>query len=750
MTGGNVHFLPIGESRPFIRIEHMERLRSRLSVGQAERNDDAIIFELVDYLDFAMSRAPDDEDLFVAGYTLATVIPSNLVKRVVGTAISRGHDRQNSFLVGLVNRRFPSTGGGGFKDIGQILQMLQSDLSLSYSAQIRSALSERFEVRSSMVPTSDDARVAKAVARQLLRRNDIARVEGARTAQWIAKELLVWWPQDSHAWVLWARGLMKEAAYEDAEYLLWEVLRRHPDNYWVWYYLAMSINLSNKDANLSISVCREAIEIFGGVIALKRSLAYGLEKRGDIEDIIDALYIFSAEFISNNYSEDKSSFIRRQNSLVGFINRNIDLISKNVDLVDWHGAMGEKLRAIVALLARVPFSRGLAVSILKRSVSTMEVGRERSILRAMWARYSSLMPGEDSRAEAVAALECALVDDPQDVHAAIELTHLLEDVSNQRAQEVAAHTYAVKKSAPLLARMAQLIVYKNKSDWKKAREMVEAERGHFDKSNQDVRSALALAEVEISFASGNFELVRIRQLLEEAKKGAEIRRFAHLFIQRFGEMFGRGVMGGPSDVSEDSFPNSLEKMSSKNDSEFLSWFVSEPAVSPDVPLPDGILRWGQLRKARFLIEQNFVSGKREVESIIEAYSHPSAYADVLAARFANAQFSDMELSRSLPLALEVAVRDHDSAALDLLQTKMLGFEAVGLLAKAIIGDTAAIAALGALSGSSDLTNPAEAYIRSQVAKLDYANDDTKEIEKSHLSIFRDVNDMMLKRAEIYY
>lgn len=658
----------------------------------------------------------DNEALYMLGRDLSSILPQELKRavllnfRVMPEEVCKPLSNGISFSK---DRRF---GHAPLKiELRRILDSLDRAPEQVFEEKIRSFHSRYLAYVERTGLDYDFVQSVLAISKLLLSRGESARAKGAQIAQDIVRDALVWQPNMKFLWIYWAKGLIREGALCEAEDLLWNIIRRFPDEFRVRTLLARVILSMPERTAEALALTRENIRLFGETFYSVVQFSEALSRTGILDDTRAALAL-----IATHAAQFRGWQFHSAVGLIAKILVDSSKISSDLEELLPNFSSETIEGAVASLALRLDPTSLVAQTIFRRMLdgSSGSLRTRNNLAKAMAATGK---PEDLTEAEVI--LRANLTSDPGDPYAAGQLAGLIRKRGDLgwrgEALKIVRDALEIGPNEALQTHYATLLTGGDGAQKDEAKSILESLHAQ-NPSNGRVR--LALARWYIS-ENGEDMHERVATLLKPVVADASLKSAAVELLKEVG-----------------AYPNADFVIKANNDEE-MTFEMDRPSVQAHRSVPSELRHWGELRRRRFLIE-NGLAEDDQIE-IGAADTAQLTYAHVLAARGGHALDDDV-VQGSFQVALEVAVYNEDSHALNALAQKYPRLSSIILLAKAILGDESARSAVNSMLSGPYENDVLNKIIYLRLKNLADGSIDFNNRRSAVLSIFHDTNEMTLQ------
>lgn len=637
----------------------------------------------------------DGEALYMLGRQLSRILPAQLKRTLLLNVRTLPPAVSAPLSAGLMFSGEPKKRAPLPVELKRLVTLLQGNPDALLEEKIRSFHSRHLADVAASGREEDMIKATVTVSRLLLRRSAKTKVPAAQLAQDIVRDALVWQPNNATLWFFWCVGLEREQAHAEAEDLLWNGIRRFPDDVRFRSALIQMLLISPGRNAEAVALGRENRKLFGDTAWTIPQLSQSLSRTGQIEDAKEALLLLST-FASGQHGR---SFYVATGMMADILLRWSEKAPDRLEelLLDFPS---KTLAGTVAMQARVNNpSSPVARMILRQLIAKDPEDRQtkNALAKALWAAGDP-----ESMTEAEAILRANVASDAGDRFAVAQLVGLLEsqDRPGWRSEALSLLQRTLEENSdPILeTRYARLLTGGDERQREEARGILERIAAD-DPGNPHVALALAVWQETGSSPDRNTELVR---LLRPLVANPEFRGAALGILQEAG-------------IPADSFPPPPHATALRDEVIDVTDTVYEGDIDARQPVPQSLRRWGRLRRRRFLIENGFDVLEDDVDTTDHKRVSELIYLNVLEIR-RGGEIDDL-VQGTFQVALERAVHARDPKALSVLSEKFPRFAAITLLAKAMLGDPVARVALDALLRGPKQEGLLEQILATRLSKI---------------------------------
>ena len=231
-----------------------------------------------------------------------------------------------------------------------------------------------------------------------------------RLAVDLARQALAWEPANVFAWALWRNALAKQGAFEAAELVGWESIRRFPENeQWRSQLALLLANLPGREAEAE-HLLRETMERFPHDAIARTQLALLLAnlpgRESEAEDLLsETIERFPGEVITRNQLAELLIALGRTDEATGVVDEVFSCHLESEASFDLRARLlyhsGEHKAAKVVLQSGL--ERIQPNPVLRTHLSMLEMGKALPLKAAAFRHYDTTIPDPSAVGSEVAA-----------------------------------------------------------------------------------------------------------------------------------------------------------------------------------------------------------------------------------------------------------------------------------------------------------------------------------------------------------
>jgi len=635
----------------------------------------------------------DSEALYILGRQLRTALPKASTERLIIGARAIGVGVADPLERGLLTPKpgeRKKIGSPSAHELRRLIAKIEAEPTDLPIEEIL-ALHERYVQSVERTGMANHLVSAEVQIATLLLKRDLPTIrDNAILAQQLIREGLRWAPANSRLWALWARSYVRQGALETAEKLYWVMIRRFPGNVAFRDLLVKLLRGMRDRYSDALRLAKENHLLFPSDRYVIATLAVTYSRSPKIDDRLEAIRMIAEQWLRRDYFF--GNLLSR--ILVSTQDSDSDIDEKIETLLNALEYSKDEVSPLGAFLVKIGGSRRFAERLFRKFLA---VRPAEPAIRNLLAKTLAQRGDSEGRDEAQGLLEETMAMGDL-VYAPRQLASLLAesgDINDRKRAIDILGTILATQPDSLSIRNHLASIKGTRGTPRERQEALDWLRHARTTYASDGHSRMSLVRLLLEEKSSKAKTEAFDVLREVITQPTKFKSFVDKAIQLRNELVGAPAPPSATDdvsVHDDLVPDLPEG--------------PQASMEPEVAVPDGIFKWANLRQLRAKLESdndNEVAGAIDTLRQIREQDADDTYINILAER--QAMPVDAELVRnSFHIGFERALREFDLARLDALAKTFPRYEALILVAKAVLGDATsqrAIDSLLAVQGSDD-------------------------------------------------